>query len=120
MTWAACMFETLSLPGMASEGICGPLLPPPYVLLLGARALRGSSALQAHGLRPLPCFRLRAPRNMPPPGHMFLADIYAENLAVARVDAPRRRWGGRNVLNKLGEVAGGQAAVRLRLPAAVL
>ena len=97
-----------------------PLRPPPYVLLRGARALRGSSALQAHGLRPQPCFRLRAPRNMPLPGPMFLADIRAESLLVAHVDAPRRRWGGRNVLNKLGEVAGGQAAVRLRLPAAVL
>ena len=97
-----------------------PLRPPPYVLLRGTRALRGSNALQAHGLGPHTCLRLRAPRNMLLPGSRLLTDMRTESLVVAHVDALRRRWGGRKVLNKLGEVAGGQAAVRLRLPAAVL
>ena len=50
-------------------------------------------------------------------GRCSLAVICAGALVVARADAPRRRWGGRIVLNKLGEVAGGQAAVWLRLAA---
>jgi hypothetical protein len=46
----------------------------------------------------------------------FLADICAEALAVARAGVPRRRWGGRSVLNMLGEVAGVWLRLTLTAP----
>ena len=47
------------------------------------------------------------------PVSTFLAVICAKALVATRADVPRRHWGGRIVLNKLGGVVRGLAAASL-------